>query len=473
MNNIKLTRLNEPNFDELFKMISEIRAFLDEEVDSENTEWMENLEIILDFQDTDGSFKLFSTYEIPSDARVDFCHMPTYICTSILMKAYLTGNSTLSEKVEKPLIQGLEMCYMRNLTGHGYEGLQGQIEALNIFIKGGLREFLDLHPNLNPKFKNMIRNIRHQFGTLKAQEKFKGPWGRDHKEDILKINKYFNTRRVFVYGTLMKGEANHLYLKNSTCLGAAILEGYEMYDVGWYPAIIPGDGRIIGELYEVPKKDIPLIDRFEDEGNLYIRKYKITSDKALVYIYEYAKDTTGLEKISSWKDYIWYVSYGSNMLSKRFLCYIEGGVFEDSGSYRRPCDDNSSPIERKPIEIPYDMYFGNQSRSWRGCGVSFLDTTKKGHAYGVAYLITREQFEHVAAEENGGHTPGYGNWYEDIKNLGEMDGFESYTITNDELRPYYEPCEDYLRTLKRGMGENWPKMSEEDINNYLDSCIRK
>ena len=90
-----------------------------------------------------------------------------------------------------------------------------------------------------------------------------------------------------------------------------------------------------------------------------------------------------------------------------------------------------------------------------------------------AYLITREQFEHVAAEENGGRFPdGYGNWYEDINTLGEMDGFEMVTITSNELRPYEKPCEEYLNTLKRGIRQNWSEMSEEEIDSYLESCDR-
>ena len=453
MTTLKLTRLNEPNIEKLYEMKSTLRNIL-EEGD------FENLNTILDFQDKDGSFKLFSTYRIPSDARVDFCHEPTYICSSILMKAYLTGDSKLKEKIETPLIHGLERCCCRNLTGHGYDSLQGQIEALNIFMKGGLREFIDLHPDLNSKFTEMILNIMVEFDAREEQEAFKGTWGEDYKENILKINEYFSTRKVFVYGTLMNGESNHHFLENSTCLGKAAIEGYDMYNVGgWYPAIIPGNARIIGELYEV-------------EGSLYIRKCEITTGNELAYIYEYAQDTEGLEKIDSWKEYIWYVSYGSNMLEERFLCYIEGGCFEGSASYRYPCEDPTRPLEKRAIDIPYDMYFGNYSGSWEGCGVSFLDTTKDGHALGVAYLITREQFEHVAAEENGGRSPGYGNWYEDIISLGEMDGFEMLTISNDELRPYNEPCEEYLNTLKRGIRENWAEMSEEDIENYLDSCIR-
>ena len=474
MTTFKLTRLNEPNFDELYEMKSALKDFLEEKADSANSEWMENLNTILDFQDSDGSFKLFSTYEIPSDARVDFCHEPTYICSSILMKAYLTGDSELRQKIETPLIHGLERCCCRNLTGHGYESLQGQIDALNIFMKGGLREFIDLHPDLNSKFTEMILNIMVEFDAREEQEAFKGTWGEDYKEDILEINEYASTRKVFVYGTLMTGESNHLYLENSKCLGIAAIEGYDMYNVGgWYPAIIPGNSRIIGELYEVPENDMPSIDMLEGEGSLYIRKCEITTGNEMAYIYEYARDTEGLDKIDSWKEYIWYVSYGSNMLEERFLCYIEGGCFEDGGSYNEPCQDTTRPLEKRAIDLPYDMYFGNTSGSWNGCGVSFLDTTKEGHALGVAYLITREQFEHVAAEENCGRFPnGTGYWYENIRTLGEMDGFEMVTITNDELRPYNEPCEEYLNTLKRGIRENWKEMSEEDIDNYLDSCIR-
>ena len=156
MNNLKLTKLNDPDDKKLNEMISALKDFLNEEADSENAQWMENLEAILAFQDDDDSFKIFSTYEIPSDARVWYCHEPTYICSSILMKAYLTGDSTLTKKIEEPLTQGLERCCMRGLRGHGYGALQGQIDSLNIFMKGGLREFIDLYGELNSRFTEMM-----------------------------------------------------------------------------------------------------------------------------------------------------------------------------------------------------------------------------------------------------------------------------------------------------------------------------
>ena len=160
------------------------------------------------------------------------------------------------------------------------------------------------------------------------------------------------------------------------------------------------------------------------------------------------------------------------MLKERFMCYIEGGSFKNS-LYRQPCSDTTPPISVKTVEIPYDMYFGNNSDSWQKCGVSFLDTTRKGTAHGVAYLITMDQFRHVVNQENSGRPPteGYG-WYEDIIDLGMMKGIEMKTITNNILRPYNEPCDAYMDTLLKGIKENWPDISDADIYRYLRRCIR-
>lgn len=466
---------NKPEFDELSKMLSDLKEFLNKDANITDNFWNENLNTIIEFQDSDGSFKLFDSYKIPSDAIIDFCYFPTYLCTAILMKTFMTDDSAFSLKEKSALENGLKMSCARNLRGHRYEGLKGQIDALNIFMKAGLNEFIDLHSDFCPEFTDMIKNIVSKFIEMESQGKFLGPWGESYETEIRAINEYFSQRKVFVYGTLMTGETNHHYLENSTCLGKATIKGYDMYNIGWYPAITPEDNLIIGELYQVPIADIPSIDMLEAEGSLYIKKCETITDAegnttfALVYIYN--GDTSNLEKIPAWKEYVWYVSYGSNMLKERFMCYIQGDSYEDS-SYRQACEDTTPPLAVKTVEIPYDMYFGNTSGSWHDCGVSFLDTTQKGYALGVAYLITKEQFDHVAEQENGGDFPGNGKWYTDIIDLGTIDGIEIKTITNNNLREYNEPCIEYLETLLKGIKENWPDMADEDIEDYLNNCIR-
>ena len=172
-------------------------------------------------------------------------------------------------------------------------------------------------------------------------------------------------------------------------------------------------------------------------------------------------------------DYVWYVSYGSNMLKERFMHYIEGGRFEGGGAWHEPCADTTPPLAVRAYDIPFDMYFGNSSGSWGGKGVSFLDITQPGQAKGVAYQITREQFEHVACQENGGCEPAYSHgWYDTVVSLGELDGYEVVTITNSEVRDYNEPSEAYLQTLHRGLRENYPEMSDAEIEEYLGGCQR-
>lgn len=292
------------------------------------------------------------------------------------------------------------------------------------------------------------------------------------------MNNKETTYTVFVYGTLLKGEANYnYYLHDDWYIGKATVSGFDMYDIGSFPGIVPGEGVIPGEIYSVDDDALQNLDYLEGEGSLYIRKSvpvtMSTGEKAFALIYVYNGSVDGLEKIPVWKreDYVWYVSYGSNMLRDRFMHYIEGGAFEAGGAEHEACVDTTQPLAVKTYDIPYDMYFGNSSGNWEGKGVSFLDITKQGSAKGVAYLITCEQFEHVACQENGGCQPELNvNWYNTIVTLGDMDGCEVVTITNDSVRPYNVPADAYLDTLKRGLMENYPEMTEEEIDEYLNQC---
>lgn len=477
MNKLRLNKQSKPDFDELSRMIADLGDFLDATPDFADREWISNLDVIIDFQDDDGSFKLFDSYEIPSDARVDFCYVPTYICTAALMKAYLTSPDEFTGKAKSALEKGLENSCARKLRGHGYEAFRGQIEALKLFMKAGLNEFLDLYSDLCPEFSEMIGGIISSFKDMERDERFTGSWGESYESEIKEVNEYFSRRKVFVYGTLMKGESNHQYLEKSRCLGKATVEGYDMYDVGWYPAIIPGDSLIVGELYSVSLEDVPSIDRLEGEGSLYAKRCETVTlsdgSRTVASVYVFLGDVSGLKRIPAWgEEYVWYVSYGSNMLYERFMCYIAGGSY-NSSRYHPPCEDTTSPVAVKAVDLPYSMYFGNVSGSWHGSGVSFLDVTGPGNALGVAYLITEKQFEHVCRRENDGREPEHGySWYEDVVDLGEMDGFKVMTVTNRDLRDYNEPSSEYLETLTVGIGQNWPEMSEDEIRDYLESCIR-
>lgn len=431
---INLTRLNhnEPNFDQFHRMLNELEAFLQKDADPSDQAWMDDLRAVMDYQDTDGSFRMVDSYKIPMDTRVEICHTPTYICTAILMKAFMADETLFGSEEREILQKALQACAEVRIFGNGME----------YFGQADIAGFLHAHCDICSNFSKLMDQ---------------------------------HCRNVFVYGTLLRGEGNHdYYLQGNRCKGKATVSGYEMYNIGAYPGIVPGARSIPGEVYEVDYETLQNLDDLEGEGSLYIRKSvpvkMSTGESAFAWIYVYNGSVEGLEPIPVWRkqDYVWYVSYGSNMLRERFLHYIKGGAFEEDGASHAPCADQTWPLAVRTCDIPYDMYYGNESGSWEGGGVSFLNITKPGSAKGVAYLITRAQFEHVAREENGGRSPEYSvNWYNTVISLGTMDGIEAVTITNDQRRPENEPARAYRDTLRRGLKENYPEMTEEEMEEYL------
>jgi gamma-glutamylcyclotransferase (GGCT)/AIG2-like uncharacterized protein YtfP len=87
---------------------------------------------------------------------------------------------------------------------------------------------------------------------------------------------------VFVYGTLMRGGANHAVLLR---LGARYLAaartktGRVLVDLGPYPALLPSDRlrdelapNVHGELYVLDDASLPSLDAFEGCPSLYARE---------------------------------------------------------------------------------------------------------------------------------------------------------------------------------------------------------
>src|SRR4051812_15277301 len=90
---------------------------------------------------------------------------------------------------------------------------------------------------------------------------------------------------LFVYGTLRPPQANTA-VEDSRYFSAiaefvlahepASLIGAELYDLGSYPAAIPGEGRLVGDLLQVAPAAIPMADRIEGHPTFY-RRVRITA----------------------------------------------------------------------------------------------------------------------------------------------------------------------------------------------------
>lgn len=170
---------------------------------------------------------------------------------------------------------------------------------------------------------------------------------------------------------------------------------------------------------------------------------------------------------------VWYSSYGSNMSAKRFGCYLYGGTPEGGSRQHPGCRDQRPPAEDRAVELPGGVYFAGESSVWTG-GVAYYDAALPGSSPARAYLITREQFADVTAQEshrspggqldidtlvrNGRLQLGEGG-YETLLCLGELDGNPLVTFTaphrRDEIVPTV-PSAAYLRTLAEGLLESRP-----------------
>jgi gamma-glutamylcyclotransferase (GGCT)/AIG2-like uncharacterized protein YtfP len=91
------------------------------------------------------------------------------------------------------------------------------------------------------------------------------------------------TVRLLVYGLLRRGEPMHGLLAGADYLGDVRLEGYDLFDMGEYPAAVPGAGAIQAELYELPSPAVlEVLDEAERVPTLYRREMV---DGAWLYIY--------------------------------------------------------------------------------------------------------------------------------------------------------------------------------------------
>lgn len=261
---LRRLKADEPNFTELYGMISAMSEMLKNSPKSKLT-----LEELLMFQDVDGSFKLFDTYNVSSDARVDFCYMPTYYGTAILMKECLIGK----KHIVTELVKALKASLRHGDLGHGYETEKGRIDAIKVFIKGGLRKFLETEREICPEFHNKVNNIVHRYNSclLCGDDYTKGSWNEDYSSqwqeivDQLKLDK----RLYVAYGSNMDKTQMESRCPGAKVLGKTYLENWAL-TLPHYANIERSKGKKTPALvWEITSENEEVLDRYEGYPKYY------------------------------------------------------------------------------------------------------------------------------------------------------------------------------------------------------------
>ncbi|MED4126659.1 hypothetical protein [Shouchella miscanthi] len=170
--------------------------------------------------------------------------------------------------------------------------------------------------------------------------------------------------------------------------------------------------------------------------------------------------------------YVWYASYGSNLLEERFLCYIRGGQPAGSTESEPGARDPSLPLRSIQFSMPYPLYFAKERTKWGKGGVAFIRNKRNEQAYTLskAYLITLDQFIDVVRQENRLETISIDfdtlfkegsieltdGWYNKLLVAGYQDDLPVLTFTSHQDWPLEEekaPASSYEETLLNGLFE--------------------
>jgi gamma-glutamylaminecyclotransferase len=111
-----------------------------------------------------------------------------------------------------------------------------------------------------------------------------------------------STVRVFVYGSLRRGQGNHAVIQAGTFVGEArTLPRFTLYNLGPFPALVSdGNTAVVGELYEVDEQTLGRLDRLEGCPRLYQRHAITLEDGTLAHAYVQRLDQVrGRSKIAS------------------------------------------------------------------------------------------------------------------------------------------------------------------------------
>lgn len=116
---------------------------------------------------------------------------------------------------------------------------------------------------------------------------------------------------VFVYGTLLSGQGNNHYLKNSKLLGKSITLGFTMHDLGAFPALVEqdlglpdGENEIHGEVWEIDERTLDRLDYLEGVPHFYRRKVTETIFGPAWVYYNNAAVERHQIKSGNWVEYI-------------------------------------------------------------------------------------------------------------------------------------------------------------------------
>lgn len=185
--------------------------------------------------------------------------------------------------------------------------------------------------------------------------------------------------------------------------------------------------------------------------------------------------------------HVWYVCYGSNIYTERFMTYINGGRIPGKDTIETGCHDKTPPKAEKKYILPYELYFAGNSKRWGNAGVAFIkdEKSKDKKTYGKMYLISLEQFIDVVCQENNCQMGMFGEKeflemihegkyvlfperkYGKLMCIGYDNDIPLVTFTANQIDTNINsPSEEYIKMLAKGIG-NTHGLNNRELADYF------
>ncbi|TCV99021.1 gamma-glutamylcyclotransferase family protein [Biostraticola tofi] len=104
--------------------------------------------------------------------------------------------------------------------------------------------------------------------------------------------------RIIVYGSLRRKQGNSHWMTNGQWLGDYEIVGYDLYDLGHYPAVIPGSGKVYCEVYRIDSSTLGELDALRTKSGEY-KRVLIGTPYGTAWMYVYQRPVDGLRLLKS------------------------------------------------------------------------------------------------------------------------------------------------------------------------------
>lgn len=242
---------------------------------------------ILHLQKPDGSFSVIDDYRCDSDMAIDYVYYPTYYVTAALI--YAANCDGLTDEIAQILEDGFTWAVKRSLAGHGYDAMRHQLEAMEIYKKAGVYEFLQKYGNIYHTFTKMFQSIIEEYRERLLAKQTVADWMIDYKEQLQQeVADWDEAMTPYVwyvaYGSNMNYSRFMRYIdrctdKTEPLAGAAVDLPYNIYfayaSSQWERKGVAflddtHAGKAWGRMYKIKTSQFAEIQRME--GSIYSKK---------------------------------------------------------------------------------------------------------------------------------------------------------------------------------------------------------